>query len=65
MSMQIVTCGECINFIRDSVNPKQGLGDCKIKAKSDSPYGKRKPEYPMAPRYCKKFNGDGSAIKSS
>ena len=47
-----VRCGECHHFIRNHLNPSQGMGKCEV----DAPYGPHDPpRYPMARRRCKLF----------
>lgn len=44
-------CGDCRHFLRDALNPAQGVGDCAVQA----PAFQRGLPYPGVRRECQAF----------
>lgn len=55
--MNPVRCGDCANFIRDSINPPQGMGRCRVGAKTlpANHYGRAPSLWPFSERLCREF----------
>ncbi|MDN5882178.1 MAG: hypothetical protein L0H37_07385 [Nitrosospira sp.] len=51
-----VTCGACRHFIRDTINPADGMGDCSKHLFKQTDY-----RYPMTRRECHGFRPTGDA----
>jgi len=54
MSRPAVTCGGCEHFVRDVLNPAQGMGRCSIGCEPQRPW-------PCAEHECEKFRPRGAA----
>lgn len=57
--MTLVTCGSCAHFEPDTVNPRAGVGRCRVNAWSrslpDIMRGRPWPPYPNIDRYCSEW----------
>lgn len=55
--MNPVCCGDCANFIRSTINPSQGMGRCRVNAKTlPANYRGYAPSlWPFSERLCREF----------
>ena len=55
--MTAVCCGDCANFIRSIINPAQGMGRCRVDAKTQpANYRGYAPSlWPFSERLCAAF----------
>ena len=51
---QRVSCGTCLHFLPDTINPAQGVGRCGVTVAGppSAEHGDYRACYPLAERYC-------------
>ena len=52
-----VTCGDCLHFIRDAINPDGGMGRCTAERE---PLPREPLPFPHAARQCEQFKPEGT-----
>ena len=54
MAPSRLSCGTCLHFVPDTINPAQGVGTCKITGAGppSAEHGDYRACYPLAKRYC-------------
>lgn len=59
MAHSRVSCGTCLHFVPDAINPAQGVGRCGVTGAGPPSGGSGyKACYPMAPRTCPSYEGN-------
>ena len=59
MAPSRVSCGTCLHFLPDTINPAQGVGHCGVTGAGPPSGGSGyKACYPMAPRTCPSYEGN-------
>lgn len=59
MTPSRVSCGTCLHFVPDTINPAQGIGTCSLTGAGPPSVasGDYAACYPMAPRKCPSYEG--------
>ncbi|MBN6739965.1 hypothetical protein JKG47_05335 [Acidithiobacillus sp. MC6.1] len=56
MATQRASCGQCLHFLPDTINPAQGVGTCKATTTGLPPPGNGyRAAFPRAPRTCPSY----------
>ena len=60
MTPSRVSCGTCLHFVPDSINPAQGVGRCEVTGAGPPSVasGDYAACYPLAPRTCPSYEGN-------